>query len=114
MNQSEFEREVFSGSKNDAVSEEALAFLKENADFRVIDKSALNKSDFRQTEFISIALPESGDNYSDAELISEVKEKMTDGQRDIQKYQFRDGSDAPTVVEIWRHGSGYSAFALAG
>lgn len=113
MNQSDFEADVFSGNRDDYVSEAVLEFLKETADFRVIERSALDKGDVDQTEFVSVALPESADNYSDEELISEVKEKMTDGQRDVQKYQLRDGDDAPTVVEIWRHGSGYSAFALA-
>lgn len=112
MDRSDFEHEVLSGDKNDYVGDDVLSFFKDTADFRVIERSALEKSAVDQTEFISVALAESVDNFSDSELIEKVKEAMTDGSRDVQKYQMRDGGNAPTTVEIWRHGSGFSAFAL--
>lgn len=112
MDRSDFEHDVLSGGKNDYVGDDVLSFFKDTADFRVVDRSALEKGDVKQTEFISVALPESGDNFSDADLIEKVKEAMVDGSRDIQKYQMRDGDKAPNTVEVWRHGSGFSAFAF--
>lgn len=111
MNQTDFEDEVFSGTRSDYVSTEALEYFRNMADYRVIDKSAMDDAD--QDKLVSVSLPKSGDNFSDAELISKVQDKLGSGNQDIQKYQLRDGNDTPTVVEIWRHGNGYSAYALA-
>lgn len=112
MDKSDFEHEVLSGGKNEYVGDDVLSFFKDTAEFRVIERSALEKGDVEQTEFISVALPESGSNFSDDDLVDKVKEAMTDGARDVQNYQMRDGGQAPNTIEIWRHGSGFSAFAL--
>lgn len=113
MDRTEFEAEVLNGSRTEYVSDDALEFLVASAEFRVIDRSAMEKDEISQTEFVSIALPESADNYSDEDLIGRVKDTVSRGGTDTQKYQMRDDGDAPTVIEIWRHGNGYSAFALA-
>lgn len=113
MDWNTFEERVFSGGRDEYVADEIASFFAREAEYRVIDSSALVKSEFGQTEFVSVSLPESADNYTDEELIEKVREAVLDGGHDIQKYQFRDGADAPRVVEVWRHGSGYSAFALA-
>lgn len=113
MDRTEFEDEVLSGSRTAYISDEALEYLVESVEFRVINRSAMEKDEISQTEFVSIALPESADNYSDDDLISRVKDTVARGGTDTQKYQMRDAGDAPTVIEIWRHGNGYSAFALA-
>lgn len=112
MDRKDFEDAVLTGGRTDYVSDEALEFLIKTAQFRVIERSALEKGDVEQTEFVSIALPESADNYSDEELIEKVKETVQDGGTDTQMYQMRDDGKAPNVVEVWRHGSGFSAFAL--
>lgn len=111
MDQNSFKEEVFSETRADYVSQDALEYFRDAANYRVIDRSGMDDAD--QDKLISVSLPTSGDNFSDSELISKVQEKLGSGTQDIQKYQLRDGNDAPTVIEIWRHGNGYSAYALA-
>lgn len=112
MDRQSFEDYVLSGSGDEYVSDEALAYFRENAEFRVIHRSALEKEGVEQRPLVSVALPESTDNWSDGEVLDEVKEKLGDGMRDIQKGNLRhEGAVANTIV-IWIHGSGYSAFAL--
>jgi len=113
MNENDFKNAILNGSQTDYVSDEALEFFRDSASFRVIDKSALEKDDVEQTEFISVALAESGDNFSDSQLVEKVKQTMCDGSRDIQKHQLRHSDSIPNTIEIWRHGNGYSAFAFA-
>lgn len=108
MDRSSFEKHVLSGDRTDYVEENAIHYLRDTAEFRVIDKSALD--DFNQEPFVSIST--TGTSYSDTELISAVKEKMGIGA-DIQKYEFRHDNEPVNVIEIWRHSSGYSAFALS-
>lgn len=112
MNREEFETEILTGDKNDYVSTEALEFFSNTANFNVINRSALEKDSIPQTEFISIALPRSGVSFSDDELITQVRTMLLDNSRDIQKHQFRYRGYAPESIEIWRHGNGFSAFAL--
>lgn len=111
MDQNSFENEVFSGAESDYVNQDVLEYLRDSADYRVVDRSATDDAD--QHKLISVSLPTSGDNFSDSELISKVQEKLGSGTQDIQNYQLRDGNEAPTVIEIWRHGSGFSAYALS-
>lgn len=110
MDNSEFREHVLNGDRTEYVKEDAIQYLRDNASFRVINKSALEKDEISQTEFVSIST--TGTSYTDDELIKAVKEKMGIGA-DIQKFEFRHNKSAPTVIEIWRHGSGYSAFALS-
>ena len=112
MKEDEFRSHILDGPKDEYVSEEALEYLRELVEYTVIERSAMEKDQIEQTECISVALSGFIDNYTDADLIDLVKEKLCDGNRDIQKYQLRDGEKIPTQIEIWRHGSGYSAFAL--
>lgn len=112
MDRQAFEDYVLSGSRDEYVSDDALAYFRENAEFRVIHRSALEKGEIEQRPFVSVALPESTDNWSDGEVLDEVKEKMVDGMRDVQKCNLRDDGGVANTVEIWIHGSGYSAFAL--
>lgn len=110
MNVTEFEEHVLSGDRTEYVDVDAIHYLRDTASFRVIDKSAMDKNQIDQTEFVSVST--SGESYSDGELIDRVKDAM-ESTADIQKYQFRHGDDPVSHIEIWRHGSGYSAFALA-
>ena len=113
MDTSEYESQIVNGNRTDAVSQDVIEYLLETADFRVVERSALEKSDIDQSEFLSIALPSSND-YSEDQLIQIVKTKMESGEiSDGQKFQFRHDGNVPTVVEIWKHGHGYSAFALS-
>lgn len=113
MDRKEFVNKVLTGNRDDYVSDEVLEFFEDTASFRVEDKSALEKDEISQTEFVSVAFLESADNFSDEELIDRVRNKLTgENSSDIQKYQLRDGGRAPNTVSIWRHGNGYSAFAL--
>lgn len=111
MNRDEFESEVLSGTRADYVSDEAKEFFVETADFRVIDKSAMEKDQIDQTECVSVALPTSGSSVSDEDLIIRVHEALTTTS-DTQKYQLRHNGGVANTIEIWRHGSGFSAFAL--
>lgn len=112
MDWTEFDEVVFGGSRMSYMTDSALEFFAESAEYRVVDRSALEKSEIEQTGCVDVSLPESADNYTDEELIEKVRNALQDGQRDIQRYQFQDGNDAPRVIEIWRHGSGYTAFVL--
>ena len=104
----EFKKYIMSGNKDDYVSNEALSYLKQNATYYV-NKSALDKSNENMSKIISIST--TGQEYDDRELIENVQEKLTDGMRDIQKRDLIFDNNVPTKIAIWRHGSGYSAFA---
>jgi hypothetical protein len=126
MDRQSFEEYVLRGDTDEYVSEEALAYLRENAEFRVIHRSALEKEGVEQRPLVSVALPESTDNWSDGEFLDAVKEKLGDGMRgdaameeanfinDIQKGNLRHQGEVANTIVIWIHGSGYSAFALNG
>ena len=105
----EFKKYIMSGNKDDYVSNEALSYLKRNAKYYVVNKSALDASGENMSKIISIST--SGQEYDDGELIENVQEKLTDGMRDIQKRDLIFDDNTPTKIAIWRHGSGYSAFA---
>lgn len=106
---SEFRNHIMSGNKDDNVSNEALSYFKNNATYSVIDKRATADKHKNQSKIINVSL--TGQEYSDDELEERVKRKLTDGKRDIQKRDLMFGNKIPTKIEIWRHGSGYSAFA---
>lgn len=110
MNRQEFENHIKSGSKNDYVDQEAINYFKENAEFDVVERSAMEKSDVPQSAFLSISLPRSNE-MTPKELIQKVKENMEAGTLDTQKHQFRDGG-VVDYIEIWKHPKGYSAFAF--
>lgn len=111
MNHSEFQTHILEGDKNDYVDKEALVYLKESAEYRVIDRSALESDQIDQTKFVNVST--AGQTYTDRELIKNVKEVLSTGHSsDIQKYQLRHDGKAVNVIEIWRHGSGYSAFGF--
>jgi hypothetical protein len=112
MDKTEFESVVINGDRTDYVSDEVLEYMATELDFRTIDRSAMKKEDIDQSACISVSLPQDTSDMLGKELEKRVKESLVDGSRDIQFYQVRHNGKAPTVIEVWRHGSGYSAFAL--
>ena len=108
----QFVDEISSGERTEYVEDELLEWFAENANYEVIERSALEASDFSQNAFYSIS--NSFTKLSeDEELIEKVKSALADGQRDIQKYQLRHGSNIPTKIQIWRSDYGFNAFAIA-
>lgn len=113
MNKKDFEKAVLNGDRTDYVNEDVLEYMATQLDFRMVDKSAMEKEDVDQSACISVSLPQDTSDMLGQELEKRVKESLVDGSRDIQFYQVRHNGKAPTVIEVWRHGSGYSAFALS-
>ena len=110
MDTESFKNHIYGGSDTDYVSTDALQFLSDSASYTIVERSALEKQNVDSTECISIST--TGTVPKGQELITRIKELLEDGQRDIQKYQLRCDGKIPNTIEIWRHGSGYSAFAV--
>lgn len=122
MDKNEFEDYITSGARDEYVDEEALQYVVTNFEFdsNVEEVSALNVDDeVNQDRIVSVSLPSSSDKYSDQELVEMVREAIdpSDTGRgpvggDIQKYQLRHNHGAARKIKVYRHGNGYSAFAL--
>lgn len=108
----QFVDEISSGDRTEYVEDELLEWFGENAEYEVVERSALKASEFSQDSFLSVTVP-AENTATDEELVERVQSALATGHRDIQKYQFRHGSDIPTKVQIWRSDYGFKAFALA-
>lgn len=113
MTPNEFESRVKDGGRNEYVDEELLKYIATELHFRMVDKPATEKDEIDQSELVSVSLPKDTSDMLGKEIEERVKDHLLDGSRDIQFYQLRHNGETPTVIECWRHGSGYSAFALS-
>lgn len=107
----QFVDEISSGERTEYVEDELLEWFAEQADYEVVERSALEASDFSQDAFYSVS-NSFAKLDTDDELVEKVKSALTDGQRDIQKYQLRHKGEIPTKVQIWRSAYGFNAFAI--
>lgn len=113
MDFSKYEDEVLSGPSDEYVNSIVLEFIKNDVDFEVIDRSAMDLSDVNQDTLIRVVFTEHAENYSDEKLIDMTRERLVDGQRDIQKYQLRtEEGEAINKLQVWRHRSGYSVLGI--
>lgn len=113
MNQSEFESHIYSGNRTESVDNNALDYfvkdVAEKRNFEVVELSAMEK-DYPLLVNISTNVPDPRNSFDDDYLINDIKERITSGYSDIQKYQLRlDNGDVPDKILIMIHGSGYSA-----
>lgn len=114
MDFKQFKTHINECDDDDYISTQALEFFFEQCDknnnYKIITKSALEKDERKEKEFVSVATVGSVEDMSDRKLIKKVKDSALNG--DVQKYQFGKYG-IPNKVEIWIHGSGYSAFAVS-
>lgn len=109
VSKDQFEEEVLSGERTDYVEDELLEFLADAGSFEVKQSTEVMNLGEKQP-IVNITTPGSMENLSDTTLIENVKDKLSSGGTDIQKYQLRVNNSAPLHVVVVRQNYGYRAF----
>lgn len=106
-----FDAAIFSGHGGELVCEEVLEFFVKNASCRVVKRDASTRDTVLQEPCVRSAFVEHSSQYDDEQLLEIARSELADAYPYVHKSQFRDKGRSVRVLEVWRHGYGFSVFA---